>query len=604
MEATYDNRFEPDSVYGYVLDLLAGLHTRAADGAIHVDIGCGYGRIAEPLCEKLGLGYVGADMDDAGLASLRQRGFETHHIFLGEEETTLAAFRQIAGDRPVASISLLDTLEHLPNGTGTLRALSRIAAEKSAVVAVSVPNFANADIAAKLLLGRLDITDVGLLDHTHTRTFTAKTLDAELAAAGLHKIGEKDTRVLRGDQHFPADHSLLAEGTEIGKLLRELRAGVDPDHADVMQLVRICVPGPAVATPPWSIAYRPEGRPFLSVVIRTQGRRLHTLQEALLALHGQTDRDIEIIVVGHKLSPEAVKSVERVIDDQAEEMRTRTRLLRVDDGGRTRPLNEGFAAATGRYIAILDDDDIPFAHWVETFRQLHEAGPGRMLRASCVRQSGRNVTVQDRLGLRAEDTPKRVYPAHFDLLEHLRGNHTPPVAVAFPRGVFHDLGIRFDETLNTTEDWDYIMRVAPLIGVSSSPAVTSVYRWWENDESSRSVHDQEEWGRNHAAILRKMDASPLLLPPGSAWRLRYLLDCHDGTPPKLPETQEQLAQLQEVEALRARVADLSQAIDRSFALRVSRTLPQPVRVALRGTIRGTWRAIGGRYWLRLLRRAP
>lgn len=630
----YDNRFEPDSVYGHALNLLRRHRSVVAKGAIHLDIGSGYGRIAEPLSAALDVAYVGVDDDPKGLASLAERGFETHRVRLGEEGPTYEALRQAVSGRSLASISMLDTLEHLSDGPATLRAMARLAAENTALVVVSVPNFAHADVGAKLLLGRLDVTDVGLLDHTHMRTFTAPTLDAELRAAGLHTLSVMDTRKRWSDQHFPQDHSLLAPGTEIGALLRYLREQSDPGHADVLQLVRICAPGPPSAAIPWVEAYRPEELPFLSVVIRTQGKRLHTLREALVSLHGQTDRDIEIIVVGHRLSPPALKAVERVIDDQPTEMRNRSRLLLVNDGGRTRPLNVGFAAANGRYISILDDDDIPFAHWVETFRTLHEQAPGRLLRSSGVRQSVRSVTVQGHIGLRAEGSPKRIYPSSFDLLEHLRANHTPPVTVAFPRGAFHDLGLRFDETLTTTEDWDFIMRVALLVGVQSSPAVTSVYRWWESDESSRSVHDQEEWDRNFELILNKIDGQPLLLPAGTAKRLRHLLLAHDRLQALSPHNAEMQQELDRMHAergqlaastddlrsemdrlhatsdayasenarLREQVTSLNQAIEQSFSIRVSRTLPRPARVAIRGAVRGTWRAMGGRFWLGLARR--
>jgi 2-polyprenyl-3-methyl-5-hydroxy-6-metoxy-1,4-benzoquinol methylase len=632
LRRTYDNPFEPDSVYGHALQLLLEHQTQTPAGAIHLDIGCGYGRIAEHISAELGVSYVGVDMDAAGLCSLAGRGFETHNIVLDGENDTLRDLRSIVGGRPVASVSLIDTLEHLPDGDRTLRALAKFAAERSALVVVSVPNFAHADIAMKLLLGRLDVTDVGLLDHTHTRVFTAASFDATLAAAGLRKLAEKNTRVRHSDQHFPVDQPFLAEGTAIGALLRTLRDSADPDHAEVMQLVRLCVPGPSSMTPPWMIAYRPEVRPFLSVITRTQGRRLHALRETLLALYGQTDRDIEIIVVGHKLSPDGVKAVERVIEDQPKEMRTRTRFLRADSGGRARPLNVGFTAATGRYIAILDDDDIPFAHWVETFRHLHERTPGRILRANGVRQTVRNITIENHSALRAENAPTCVYPSRFDLFEHLRGNHTPPVTVAFPRGVFHDLDVRFDEALSTTEDWDYIMRVAQFADVSSSAAVTSVYRWWDTDESSRSVHDQDEWDRNYSIILHKMDAAPLLLPSGSAGRLRYLLDVHDSAtldPKELAMLRTQAAELEtvrgelatqaaeletvrgelatqaaeletvrgelvaeleranawaaELETVRGQLAHLRSAIDRSFVLRLARAIPRPIRTIARGT---------------------
>jgi GT2 family glycosyltransferase len=268
--------------------------------------------------------------------------------------------------------------------------------------------------------------------------------------------------------------------------------------------------------------------PFLSIVVRTQGRRPHTLVEALTALAGQTDTDFEVLVVGHRLPFDAQKVVERIIDDSPEWLRLKCRLLLVDAGNRTRPLNIGFAAARGHYIAILDDDDLPFGHWVEEFRGLADQMPGRMLRAVAVRQDVSNVTIDGKLGLRAIGTLEKIYPSDFDYLAHLRVNRSPPVSVAFPRGVFQDLGVTFDESLTTTEDWDYILRVAALVGVASSRQITSIYRWWHEDESSRSVHSQAEWARNHTRILQKTDDTPIVFPAGTASRIRFLLDQYDG----------------------------------------------------------------------------
>jgi SAM-dependent methyltransferase len=608
----YDNCFQIDNVYGHALDLLLRNRGSSPQGAIHLDIGCGYGRIAEPLTEALGVKYVGCDLNPVALESLIARGFETHRICLGEEEKTFTALVECVAGRPVASISILDTLEHLPDTAAMLGALNRLAALTGAMIVVSVPNVANFDIGAKLLLGRWDVTDVGILDHTHMRTFSAKTFERELRASGLHVIEWNNTKPPVTDQHFPLDHPLLSESTELGGLLLNLRRTTDAEHANVLQLVCQCVAGPRMAVTPFAEAYAPERRPFLTALVRTQGRRLHTLRETLVCLHGQTDRDIEIIVIGHRLEGDVLKGVERVIDDQPEDMRECTQLIRVNDGNRTRPLNVGFAAARGRYIAILDDDDIPLAHWVETFRAMDRRASGRLLRTACVRQDVQSVVVQGRAGLRAEGAPERCYPATFNPLEHLRSNLSPPICLAFPRGAYHDLGLHFDETLTTTEDWDYVMRVALLLGTESSPEVTGVYRWWVKGESSRTEHDQAEWDRNHQAILRSMDSRPLLLPQGITSQLRELLNHCDFQNLRVGELETDVEMLQqrvdelqiepvrligEIEHLRnegvrwqAELLEIRASVQRSFALRLARSVPRPIRTFIR-------RAASGGRWL-------
>src|SRR5690606_7939194 len=106
-----------------------------------------------------------------------------------------------------------------------------------------------------------------------------------------------------------------------------------------------------------------EGGPFLSIIMRTQGTRPHTMIEAFTSLAAQTCQDFEVLVIGHKLSLTNQKSVERIIEDNPAWLREKIRLLKLGEGNRTRPLNFGFKRAKGDYIAILDDDDVPFAHW-------------------------------------------------------------------------------------------------------------------------------------------------------------------------------------------------------------------------------------------------
>lgn len=298
--------------------------------------------------------------------------------------------------------------------------------------------------------------------------------------------------------------------------------------ATVNQFVRLVVAGPQSQ----SSAFIPDSdkypkRPFLSIVMRTQGKRPHCMVEALTALAGQKDRDFELLVLGHRLSLDEQKSVERVLEDSPQWLRKQSRIIRVDEGNRTLPLNRGFEEAVGEYIAILDDDDVPMGHWVATFRKLAQQKPGAVLRTIAVRQDVDIVEIDAQAGVRAVGGLDP-YPARFDLLQHLVTNETPPIALAFPRGVFHDLNIRFDETLTTTEDWDFLLRCAVVVGVVAAEEITAIYHWWNlSVEFSRTVHDQAEWDANYLAIHRKLDGLPIILSAGSTRQLRLLRTLHN-----------------------------------------------------------------------------
>jgi len=268
--------------------------------------------------------------------------------------------------------------------------------------------------------------------------------------------------------------------------------------------------------------------PFLSIVTRTQGQRPDTLREAFLTLSGQSCQDFEVILVGHKLDTPGEALVRNIVSDQPSWLRSRIRFIRVDHGNRTTPLNIGFQESAGRYTAILDDDDFVFANWVEVFKNLELANPGRVLRAMSVLQDFEEVETQFGTKCsRAVSSPRSIYPLTFQLLDHLRGNYSPPVALAFPRYFFSSLGGRFDETLTTTEDWDYLMRAAFVCGVASAAVVTSIYRQWISRENSRTIHPPQEWIDNHHRIFEKHDNSPLLLEAGTTKILRQILDERD-----------------------------------------------------------------------------
>jgi hypothetical protein len=516
-----------DNVFGHVLALLKTHRRPVADGArtetIHLDIGDADAVMAEHIERELGVTYVALVASAEIAAALRERGIEAHVGSVAGADTDAALLREVVGARTLQSISMIDNLSQSAHPTGVLSSIRALMLEHRCELVLSVPNVTHWNVGFKLAFGIWDYTHEGLLDDSHSTFFSRTNLLKTLTVSGLRTFDADDVELEYSDQAFPEQHPALARGTELNAFLRQLRRQSGPDDT-VNQFVWMCTasePNSATLT----VSVKEPARPFLSIVMRTQGRRIASMREAFTSLAGQDDTDFEVIVVGHRLGLDELKDVERVIDDNPAWLRERTRLLKLDHGTRVTPLNHGFAAANGEYIAILDDDDIPFANWVSTFVELADERPGAIARAVAVRQDIENVSVLSRPGIRTEGAPERIYPPVFDFLEHLSYNSTPPISVAFPRGPFHDLKIVFDETLETTEDWDYLMRVAAITGVHSSPAITSIYHWWKTGESSRTEHSKDDWDKNHTAILRKLDQTTMLLPYGVAKDVReWLLD--------------------------------------------------------------------------------
>ena len=511
-----------NEVCKHALGLLAQRGSALRSGQLHLDVGCILGPLAEEVESYLGRIYVGVGGSGDGLTSLGMRGFETHEISLEGEVSILRHLKEVVRDRRIGSITVLDTIERVGNCDQILRDIAGLARVHSAFVVLSAPNVTHRDIGAKLAFGRWDFAKGGTPGHTSARLFDQKLFALKLEKSGLHTIDRNDIVQSKSDQHFPPDHPALASGTPLHGLLVSSGDLVDP-NSRVSKFIWACAPALEVDRETSTVPHDRESRPFLTAVIRTQGRRNHTLVEVLNCLAGQSDSDFEIVVVGHCLESSEAAAVQRVILDCGERFRSRIRLLQVDDGGRSRPLNVGFENARGRYISIVDDDDIPMGNWVEEFRKLDARNRGRILRCASVRQNVVNVQINGKSGLRSSGRPEQVYPPEFHFLEHLLENRSPPIGLAFPRGAFHDLGIKFDESLNTTEDWDYMLRVAALCGVASSTVITSIYRWWVVGKSSRTDHSQIEWAQNVEAVLRKQDHQYYILQKGELARLRQIV---------------------------------------------------------------------------------
>lgn len=250
--------------------------------------------------------------------------------------------------------------------------------------------------------------------------------------------------------------------------------------------------------------------PFLSVILRTQGNRPLGLQEAFLSLRAQSHQDFEVIVIAHKATAEGKQRIKDIIESQPMSFCPRIRYLELDEGTRTTPINVGCANATGHYLAIYDDDDLLFDNWVEEFYKSAKVNDGKILHAFVLAQKWK-ATEQ---GFVSVGAPSSQFCHTFDFLSQLVVNKCPLMGLAFPAYLFHQMGFRFNEALNVTEDWEYFMRAVPLTGIADIETPTSIYRLWTNAESSYTLHSQTLWDNTYQEIQTCMDQRLLLVPRG------------------------------------------------------------------------------------------
>jgi len=245
---------------------------------------------------------------------------------------------------------------------------------------------------------------------------------------------------------------------------------------------------------------------FLSVITRTQGKRPQELFEALLSLTEQTYKNFEVIVVCHNIDTASLESVQKILSDTRLSSLS-SRIICVDGGTRATPLNHGFAHARGEYIACLDDDDTVLNNWVSSFHEAATAQPGTMLHTQIIVQKWD----RDKDGAFSYGEDSRIYCKPYNEILQFADNCCPLHSIAFPGYIFRQCGVIFDEKLSTIEDWDMILRVQGLAGVTEIPYPTGIYKFWKRSENSYSSHSHEEWLNNKKRVNIKLSKSLYIL---------------------------------------------------------------------------------------------
>jgi len=193
-----------------------------------LDVGCACGDMGLALkknknCQVYGLEYDAGSIDIAKSTNAYE---EISQVDLNIFDETL--FKQYYNKFDY--IIFGDVLEHLYNPQKILD-IFKIFLKKDGFFLLSIPNVAHASIKANLLLDDWTYTDIGLLDRTHLRFFTYKSILKFLSEISL-TINDLQTTLYNLNGRQPNDISVLPK--EIIKFI------TDNPHSHVAQYVIKC----------------------------------------------------------------------------------------------------------------------------------------------------------------------------------------------------------------------------------------------------------------------------------------------------------------------------------------------------------------------------
>jgi predicted TPR repeat methyltransferase len=165
--------------------ILIGLIRRFAPrGGTLLDLGAAGGELGAAVRDHFAR-TIGFEYDVDRVADLR-RHFDQAVI------ADLESVTRLPGN--ASAIVLADIIEHLRNSTKLLRCVKQSLAPDG-LLFLSVPNIANVTVRVGLLFGVFEYRDRGILDYTHLRFFTMRTIRRELENAGFRIVAIRGSSV-------------------------------------------------------------------------------------------------------------------------------------------------------------------------------------------------------------------------------------------------------------------------------------------------------------------------------------------------------------------------------------------------------------------------
>ena len=151
----------------------------AGERASILDVGCAVGYIGEYLRHTPPTRWLGGIELDEGAAALARPHYD--QLIVGSVEDK-KVWDQVGRD--VDAMIFGDVLEHTSDPVRVLRMAQEHLADDGMVI-ISMPNIAHFRVRLRLLAGRFDYEEWGIMDRTHLRFFTLASARKMLRSSGF-----------------------------------------------------------------------------------------------------------------------------------------------------------------------------------------------------------------------------------------------------------------------------------------------------------------------------------------------------------------------------------------------------------------------------------
>lgn len=315
--------------YDYAFDLegdawAARLLRRVPEGGSVLELGPGPGAMTQVLRAR-GQAVTVVENDPAALQALQPLGVE-----LVEADLDGRVWLDALEGRRFDTILACDVLEHLRQPEQVLKALAGLLQPMGSVI-ISLPNIAYAGVAAALRAGMFDYADKGLLDRTHLRFFTRRSIEQLLMDCGWVPIAWEANRVPVAQSEFAWYWESIPDAWR-----QHLLTGWA--DFDVYQWMVVAAPAR-------------DSRDWAAVQVRAEANQLRTQLQALQVTHAAEHASL----LEHQEAFAEARQLIAQFEQELEQLRQQVRQLATDKAALEQVCSNTQATLAGRtWRARLD----------------------------------------------------------------------------------------------------------------------------------------------------------------------------------------------------------------------------------------------------------